>query len=297
MLAVKREAKESASVSNVKIVGHVCPKCNLVVAYRPEKEKVHCLGCRVDAVPNRKLKKPLIIKGAVRVSQNMLKETEMKAKITKAANLSLRKEGKFDELIEQIFEASNSARAYYVRLCKLISSISADEIEELIGPCCAEYRQGQPRMLKIKIPISLPLISSLTRAIDSRSKTIVANYLSLIDVYYNFIKLAMEHSFASGAVKDFVPFERAIVSMKTFEPAGRNRDADNYCSVIINNALVRNGIIYDDSFDKLKTILLGGYLDRDSIGRTEIVILEDKKEFFTGSNCQKCQLCSEFLTV
>ncbi|MGB4273960.1 MAG: hypothetical protein WBJ95_03625 [Bacillota bacterium] len=40
------------------LVGHCCPKCNMIVAYRSPFEKIKCAGCGVEAVPDPRFKPP-----------------------------------------------------------------------------------------------------------------------------------------------------------------------------------------------------------------------------------------------
>ena len=66
------------------------------------------------------------------------------------------------------------------------------------------------------------------------------------------------------------PIDLVIVKIKYYFPNHIRRDPDNYSGKMINDGLVRAGIIIDDSFDHISLLTSGGY-DKDN-PRTEIII-------------------------
>lgn len=67
------------------------------------------------------------------------------------------------------------------------------------------------------------------------------------------------------------PLERAEVCITYFFPDKRRRDPDNYSGKFILDALVREGVLVDDSFDNIR-LSLAAELDRD-FPRTEIRLM------------------------
>lgn len=53
----------------------------------------------------------------------------------------------------------------------------------------------------------------------------------------------------TAAGKPKKPFERAVVTLVYHFPNNRRRDPDNYSGKFILDALVREGVLLDDSFD------------------------------------------------
>ena len=70
-------------------------------------------------------------------------------------------------------------------------------------------------------------------------------------------------------------FKKAIIRITYYFKDKRRRDPDNYSGKFILDALVRENIIEDDSFNSV-SLWLYGKVDKDN-PRTEIEVLEDVK--------------------
>ena len=68
--------------------------------------------------------------------------------------------------------------------------------------------------------------------------------------------------------------EKSIVRITYFFPDKRRRDPDNYSGKMILDPLVKEGILVDDSFDRVR-LELAAEVDRQD-PRTEIEVREDK---------------------
>lgn len=72
------------------------------------------------------------------------------------------------------------------------------------------------------------------------------------------------------------PYERAIITLVYHFPDNRRRDPDNYSGKFILDALVREGVIRDDSFDCVRLRLEKGDVRKDR-PCVEIAVAEEVK--------------------
>lgn len=74
------------------------------------------------------------------------------------------------------------------------------------------------------------------------------------------------------ADKPKAPIKRATVTLRYFFKDRRRRDPDNYSGKFILDALVREGVLVDDSFENIRLVLIAE-VDRKN-PRTEIYVDE-----------------------
>lgn len=165
-------------------------------------------------------------------------------------------------------------RRHTVELYELLNKVTLQSVECRLGAAELHYKHSSPRELRMVIPLPLPTIKVLSYCMDARNRGAIMQY-SLIKEYWTcLVAQILDRSCAESKLQDFYTYEKAIVKVTFYEVDLRTRDADNYCLVLLHNALVRTGIIADDNFERLKYCVSGvGGCDSE---RTEIVIVEDQ---------------------
>lgn len=93
-------------------------------------------------------------------------------------------------------------------------------------------------------------------------------YLTAKEEWHWMIRAALLRS----GRKPQAPLSRVVVELCYFFPDSRRRDPDNYSGKFILDALVREGVLVDDSFDCI-TLRLTAKVDKEQ-PRTEIEIKE-----------------------
>lgn len=173
-------------------------------------------------------------------------------------------------------------REHTVELYKMLTSLPLERLQTCMGPFVLEYNHEHPRSLKMAFPLPLPTIKVLSYCLDARSRGAVMQYSAIKTFWHSLVGDVMDWGYKNRVLKNFCAFEKAIVEVKFHEVDLRTRDADNYCLVVLHNALVRNSIITDDSFDRMKYCVSG--IGGCKLEQTVVVVRDD----VWGNSMIKC---------
>lgn len=175
----------------------------------------------------------------------------------------------FDLVVDKLAQV----RRHTIELYGLLNKIDLKSIEYHFGPAELYYKHSSPRELHMDIPLPLPTLKVLSYCMDAPNRGAVMQY-ALIKEYWNcLVRQILDKNYTENRLQEFYTFEKAIVKVIFHEIDLRTRDADNYCLVLLHNALVGNGIIADDNFERLQYCVSGvGGCEQE---KTEILIVED----------------------